>query len=51
MEIPVEKMLCSNERAWKMQVNEPSPTSMCQMVLKIFYLKVRILGKMDIAIL
>ena len=30
--------------------NEPSPTSMGQMVLKKFHFKVRNLGKMDIAI-
>ena len=34
-----------------MQQNEPSPTSMRQMVLEIFHFKVRNLGKMDIAIL
>ena len=45
------KKLSSNERAWKMQKNEPSPTSMRQMVLEIFHFKVRSLGKMDIAIL
>ena len=31
--------------------NEPSPTSMRQMVLEIFHFKVRNLGEMDIAIL
>ena len=45
------KKLSSNERARKMQKDEPSPTSMRQMVLKIFHFKVRNLGKMDIAIL
>ena len=30
-----------------MQENEPSPTSMRQMVLEIFHFKVRNLGKMD----
>ena len=30
--------------------NEPSPTSMCQIVLERFHFKVRNLGKMDIAI-
>ena len=34
-----------------MQKHEPSPTSMRQMVLKIFHFKVRNLGKMNIAIL
>ena len=43
--------LNSNERAWKMQKNEPSLTSMGQMVLKIFYFKVRNLSNVDIAIL
>ena len=33
-----------------MQKNEPSPTSMRQMVLEIFHFKARNLGKMDIAI-
>ena len=33
-----------------MQKNEPSPTSMRQMVLEIFHFKVRSLGKTDIAI-
>ena len=46
-----KKQLSSNERAWKMQKNEPSTTSMRQMVLEIFHFKVRNLGKMDIAIL
>ena len=32
-----------------MQKNEPSPTSMRQMVLEISHFKVRKLGKMDIA--
>ena len=35
----------------KRKKNEPSLTSMRQMVLEIFYFKVRNLGKMDIAIL
>ena len=35
----------------KCKKNEPSPTSIHQMVLEIFHLKVRNLGKMDIAIL
>ena len=34
-----------------MQKNEPSPTSMRQMVLEIFHFKGKNLGKMDIAIL
>ena len=34
-----------------MQKNEPSLTSMCQMVLKMSHLKARNLSKMDIAIL
>ena len=43
--------LRSNERAWKMQNNEPSLTSMCLMVLEITPVKVRNLSKMDVAIL
>ena len=35
----------------KCKTNEPSPTSMRQMVLEIFQFKVRNLDKMDIAIL
>ena len=35
----------------KCKKNEPSPTLMRQMVLEIFYFKVRNLGKMDITIL
>ena len=35
----------------KCKKNEPSPTSMHQMVLELFHFKVRNLGKMDIAIL
>ena len=46
-----KKKLSSNERAWKMQKNEPLPTSMRQMVLEMFHFKVKNLGKMDIAIL
>ena len=46
-----KKKLRLNERAWKMQNNEPSPTSMRQMVVEIFHFKVRNLGEMDIAIL
>ena len=43
--------LNSNERALKMQNNEPSLTSMSQMVLEISHFKVRNLSKMDVAIL
>ena len=46
-----KKKLSSNERARKMQKNEPLPTSMRQMVLEIFHFKVRNLGKVYIAIL
>ena len=46
-----KKKLSSNERAWKMQNNEPSLTSMRQMVLEIFHFKVRNLSNMDVAIL
>ena len=45
------KKFSSNERAWKMQKNEPSLTSMRQMVLEISHFKVRNLSKMDVAIL
>ena len=41
----------SNERAQKMQKNEPSLTSMRQMVLEISQPKVRNLSKMEVAIL
>ena len=47
----LKKKLSSNERAWKMQKKEPSPTLMCQMVPEIFHFKVRNLGKINIAIL
>ena len=43
--------LRSNERAWKMQNNEPSLTSMHQMVLEISHFNVWNLSKMDVAIL
>ena len=43
--------LSLNERAEKMQKNEPSLTSMRQMVLEISHSKVRNLSKMEIAIL
>ena len=46
-----KKKLSSNERARKMKNNEPSPTSMRQMVLEIFHFKVRNLSNMDVAIL
>ena len=38
--------LSSNERPYKMQRNEPSLTSMRQMVLEIFHFKVRNLSNM-----
>ena len=44
------KQFSSNERA-KMQKNEPSLTSMRQMVLEISHFKDRILNKMDVSIL
>ena len=34
-----------------MERNEPSPTSMCEMVLEIFHFEVRNLSNMDVAIL
>ena len=43
--------LSSNERARKMQKNEPSLTPMRQMVLEISHSKVRNLSKMEVAIL
>ena len=43
--------LSSNERARKMQNNEPSLTSMRRMVLEISHSKVRNLSKMEVAIL
>ena len=43
--------LSSDERARKMRKNEPSLTSMRQMVLEISQPKVRNLSKMEIAIL
>ena len=43
--------LSSNERARKMQENEPSLTSMRQMVLEISHFKVGNLRKMEVAIL
>ena len=43
--------LSSNERARKMQKNEPSLISMRQMVLEISHSKVRNLNKMEVAIL
>ena len=43
--------LSSNERAGKMQNNEPSLTSVRQMVLEISHFKVRNLRMMDVAIL
>ena len=43
--------LSSNERARKMQKNEPSLTSMRQMVLEISHSKFRNLSKMEVAIL
>ena len=39
--------LSSHEKAWKMQKNEPLPTSMHQMVLEIFHFKVRNFSNMD----
>ena len=46
-----KKKFSSNKRAWKMQINEPSPSSMRQMVLEIFHFKVKYLSNMDVAIL
>ena len=43
--------LSLNERAEKMQKDEPSLTSMCQMVPEISHSKVRNLSKMEVAIL
>ena len=43
--------LSSNERARKMQENEPSLTSMRQMVLETYHFKVGNLRKMEVAIL
>ena len=45
-----KKKLSSYERTWKMQKDEPSPTSMRPVVLEIFHFKVRNLSNMDVAI-
>ena len=47
---PVEKKVKLKLKSVKNAKNEPSPTSMCQIVLERFHFKVRNLGKMDIAI-
>ena len=39
------KKFSSNERAWKIQKIEPSPTSMSRLVLEIFHLKSGILAR------
>ena len=46
-----KKKLSQMKEHEKCNKNEPSPTSMRQMVLEIFHFKVRNLGKIDIAIL
>ena len=46
-----EKSYAQIKEREKCKRNEPSPTSMRQMVLEIFHFKVRNLGKVDIAIL
>ena len=49
-EVRSKYKLGSNERAYKMQNNKPSLTSMCHMVLEVSHLEVSNLSKMKIEI-